>query len=306
MPKILVSFRQDVRHTPVACYPKSYGETLERLGHTVTYCGEGHPVEHLEQVPELLSYDLILEIENGRNKKGNLAFQVPEYFVRVPKAVILIDTHGFDREGLHRELAKKYDYVFFAVWSKRHVFVEHPSAHWLPNCTDLKWFDYKNFPGVEARYDVGFHSSKKGLSRALNLIDICRKNHWSYDIREVVKAHRHRWPATGEAMRGCKVLFNRGQRGDGPNQRVLESMAICRPLVSDSDPTSGMSRLFEDGRHYLAYKKGNVEDLEDKVRFLLENPKKANEIAQAGYEECSAKHTVKQRAKSILEVVGIE
>lgn len=309
MANIAVIFRQDVRgDRPVLCYARCAVDALRAKGHTVLTLGEGHSCPSWEGLvgdyaKGVDSFDLILEIENGRGADGRLRWQAEKIKSPTPKAVWFIDSHGHALN--HQAAAPYYDHVFFAVWNKRDLFAGHPSAHWLPCTTDLRYFGYENLPQVEIAYDVAFYSSKLGLGRADDLVDRCRKNGWTCDVREAVKPRRNRWPATGEAMRAARVLFNKGQKRDGPNQRVVESMAVRRPLLSDNDPDSGMPLLFVDGRHYLAYSKMDPADLEEKLRYLLENPERAVEMATAAYEELVSKHLIEHRVDRILEVCGV-
>lgn len=299
---ILVSFRQDIRRTPVQCYAHSYVNELKAMGHSVITRGTNHEIQIISE-SDLHSIDFILEIENGRDENGNLPFQVAGLTTNIPKVVLLIDSHG--HPDLHEKIAKKYDHVFFAVWARRELFKDHKSAHWCPNATDLKWFGYENFKHVPKKNDIVFIGSKKGLIRANSLQEICNKNGWAADIREVVKPRRHRWPVTGEAMAAAKIGYNRGQKHDGPNQRVLETMAGKLPLLNDLDPTDGMDKIFVNGKHYIGYDRNNAADLEEKIFYLLDNPSKAEEIALAGYNETKEFHLVKNRVRLISEICNL-
>ena len=303
---IIVCFRQDVRISPVQAYPHSYVKELKKLGHNVKTVGEGHDFKDLYQYMLLSSrpYDLVLEIDNGRNTNGSLSFQVPdlqkENLRSFQTAVIFIDSHG--HPDLHKDLAPKYNHVFFAVWDKRDLFKDHISAHWCPNITDFEWFGRDKFQ-EELVFDFGFFGSKKGLIRAEPLLRIGERRGWQVNVREVVKPRRHRWPETGRVMSRCHVLFNRGQKHDGPNQRVMESMACGRPFLNDLDSRSGMDCLFKNGIHYLGYDPNNESDLEEKMEFLLNNPVVALDMAERAYQEVLTKHTAKNRVQQILEVV---
>lgn len=304
---ILILFRQDIRRTPVQCYAHSYVNEFKALGHKITVIGKNHELEHIYQYDPVLlnTTDFILEIENGRDEDGKLPFQMDNFETSpsIPKAVLLIDSHG--HPDLHQLISKKYDHVFFAVWARRDLFKDHKSAHWCPNATDLKWFGYENFKHIQKKNDIVFIGSKKGLIRANSLQEICNKNGWLADIREVVKPRRHRWPVTGEAMAAARIGYNRGQKHDGPNQRVLETMAGKLPLLNDLDATDGMSKLFINGKHYIGYDKNNASDLEEKLFYLLDNPAKAEEIAIAGYEETKNFHLIKNRVKLISEICNL-
>ena len=310
--RILVQFRSDWSHAGgyVPCYAWSYVEAFREMGHhtIVSDVPEPYSEFYYHETGELRKgYDFILEIENGRDDRGDLRFRVyeEERYTRNPKrpcptAVLLIDSHG--HPDLHAEVAKSYDHVFFAVWARRDLFAGHPSAHWCPNATDLKWFGAERFAHITPEVDVGFFGSKKGLSRADDLVRICKANGWTYDVRQVAgNRNPNRWPATGEAMARCRVLFNRGQKHDGPNQRVMESMAMGRPLVCDFDPLDGTTKLFEMVSHYRPY--GNADELEQELRYCLEGTS-AEAMAYGAQGEVEAKHTIKHRAQQILEVVG--
>lgn len=246
--------------------------------------------------------DLILEVETGRNSDGTFNYLVPKRSSHrdIPTAVWFIDSHG--NPGLHASLGPHYDHVFFAVYSKRDIFVNCKNSHWLPNATDFDWFN-RDLSGVQhPTIQFGFHGSKGGLHRANPLRDVCEKNGWSYDIRQVAKPFRHKWPHTGEEMAKCQILFNWGQKLDGPNQRVFESMAVGRPLLNDKDPKrrDGMDLLFEEGKHYIGYERYTFEDLEEKMQWMLNNPEECAKIADKAWERVKTRHTIQHRAQEIL------
>jgi hypothetical protein len=241
-------------------------------------------------------------VETGRNSEGKFNYLVPERTSHhsVPTAIWLIDSHG--NPGLHQSLAPHYDTVFFAVYSKRDIFVNCKNSHWLPNATDLRWFNRDLGDVQNTSINFGFFGSKGGLHRANPLKERCDKNGWSYDIRQVAKPFRHKWPATGIEMRKCQILFNWGQKLDGPNQRVFESMAVGRPLLTDLDPKKrdGTEFLFKDGKHFIGYDRYNFEDLEEKMQWMLDNPRDIGIIANAAYEKVQSHHTIAHRTQEIL------
>ncbi len=298
--RICLAFRQDVRNNrPVECYPRSFLRVLRKAGHDVTPCGEGHDAPSLEGLRES-AFDALIELENGRNQDGKLVFQQADYHWQIPTALWAIDPHG--NPGRHQHIAPDYTHIFFAPYIKRDLYVGHGSAHWLPNATDLHWFDRESFQDIPTKFDFGFFSSKLGLARAEPMLRICKARNWTYDVREVSKTGRHKWPAFAEAKAGCTYLYNWGQRGDGPNQRVMESMAVGRPLLNDLCALDGMSQLFQDGTHFIGYQRG-WDDLEDKMVWLYANPAKGAEIAEAAYQEVKARHLIAHRVNSILEVL---
>ena len=220
----------------------------------------------------------------------------------MPSVLRTIDDHG--HPSFNRRAAKNYDHVFFAVYDKRGIYTSHKSAHWCPNASDSKYFDRYILPDLhESRpFDVGFFGSKGGIDRADVLKPMAQRHTWTVDIREIGK-NGNRWPRTAEAMARCKVLFNAGQKHDGPNQRVIESMLMQRPLVTDRDPRDGMKELFEEGEHYLGY--SSESELANNIEWCLREPSLAGSMAKRAYDCAVGKHQVKHRVEQILEVCNV-
>lgn len=299
--RILVAFQNGYADGQVVpCYPWSFVEAFRDLGHEVETCAQ--PGVYSAMVDR--RFDFVLEIENGRNEAGELRFEVATSGQPWQKtAVLFYDSHG--HPDLHALVAKGYHHVFFGSWVKRDLFAGHKSAHWCPSATDLRWFGTPQQLDTEPEFDFGFFGSKKGLSRAADLIEICKANGWTYDVRQVASnRNANRWPATGNAMAKCRVLFNRGQKHDGPNLRVMESMAVGRPLITDLDERDGMGRAFlrENDPHYFSY--DSTSDLEAAMRAMMHSEVLRQRVGALGKYEVEIKHLVKHRAAQILEVVG--
>jgi len=283
-----------IKGEPVETYATSVVRVLREKGHEVV------------DVPKSITQnydgiDLCLDLDSGRNLKGELIWQAEDGPLPCKSAVMLIDTHGYPTD--HKRLAPAYDHVFFAVWSKRDLFVNHPSAHWCPNFSDLKWFDGDDYEMIPQPTDFGFFGSKGGLSRADPMQVIANRRGWTTDVRQVSAGGKHRWPHTAVAMSNCRALFNHQQKHDGPNLRVMESMAMNRPLVCDNDPLSGMDKLFEPWTHYVPYESYSCAGLETAMEFCMDNPEIAAKIARQGYEEVKEAHLVENRVDQILEAV---
>jgi hypothetical protein len=243
--------------------------------------------------------DLVLDVDCGRDEKGVLHWMAQEARLPVPSAVMFIDSHGYP--SLHHRVGKNYDHVFFAVWDKRDLFAKHPSAHWCPNFTDSNWFDAGGY--IEEKvFDFGFFGSKGGLERADRLVNIANNNGWTHDVRQICPGHKHRWPFTGTAMAKCKNLFNKAQKHDGPNLRVMESMAMGRPLICDRDERSGMDKLFTPYEHYVPYEYFKYEGLEDAMEWVMIETKASALMAERAYREVMDHHLVENRVEQILEV----
>jgi len=310
--KIILSYRRDLwRDRVVECYPTCYGKRLREKGHATIEIGEGHSITNLDDV-DVSKWDLLLEIENGRGADGKLRFQRQISKANITSALVLIDSHGYP--DLHQWVSALYSHVFFAVYARRDLFVAHESAHWLPCTSDPEFFFPLNpvtkvegsrrprYSQPRPQFDFGFFGSKTGLSRGNVLKEACDELGMTYDIRQVGKAHRHRWPTTCEAMHDCKYLFNHGQKHDGPNQRVIESMATKKLLFNNLDEREGMSLLFKDGEHFLGY--SSKDELKEKILWAEDNPGRVSQITSNAYTEASQKHFVSHRLDRILEVVS--
>jgi hypothetical protein len=302
MARILLGYRKDTDpEGEIPSYSLSTLNALIAAGHEVTCIGENHKWETIEQVKKIKSYDLFIDLDCGRNKNGELHFLLQSGPCPIPSAVRFIDTHGYP--SLHRRIAKNYSHVFFAVWSRRDIFSKHNSVHWCPNASDVFWFDTTKFFNKwdVLPYSFGFFGSKGGLDRADDLRSLCDgKDAYLCDIREIGRNHKRRWPRTAEQMANCKVLFNKGQKHDGPNQRVIESMLMNRPLINNRDKTDGMRNLFEEGEHYVGYE--SKAELAIQMEWCLREKELAQSMARRAYDLAINKHQVKHRVEQILKI----
>lgn len=306
MAKIILSYRRHFHgRKELPTYSLSVFRAFKAEGHEVTRVGKGQDQQFSDL--KYSNYDLFIDVDCGRDGEGNLHFLWIEKKCPIPSAVWVLDSHNHHYGTLHHRMAPNYDHVFFAVWNKRDLFTKHPSTHWSPCASDDFYFDYKNHKEVwgNPKTDFGFYGSKGGLDRADDLKTICKKRGLSCDVREIGASFKSRWPRTAAAMANCKHLFNHGQKHDGPNQRVIESMLMNRPLLTDRDKQSGMSKIFEEGVHYLGY--DSIAELGLQVDWLidLENSPLKKSLAKRAYEEVKSKHLISHRVKQILEVCNL-
>lgn len=297
---IVLAFRQDVRNgVPVECYPRSFYRVLKEKGHKVTSCGEGHQISFLGELDQK-KFDVVIEIENGRNSEGKLVFQQSEANWIIPSLLLAVDPHG--SPGVHQYVSVCYTHILFSPWVKRDLYTRHPSAHWCPNSTDLKWFDRSLFKSITPQFDFVFHGSKLGLPRANKLVEICEKRKWTYSVKQISKSGKQKWPAFGQSLALGNIGYNFGQKCDSPNLRVMETMATGIPLLNDLTPLDGMGKLFVEGKHFIGYQR-DWSDLEEKMEWMIMNTSKCKEIAETAYLEVKEKHTIENRVNQILEVL---
>lgn len=309
--KLIIAYRKDIyKDIEVPSYANSYVREFKALGHEVLTLGQNQdvPLDKLSTI-DLSRYDYLLDIDNGRNPDGTMTWAGYDLVKNLPTgatkaapiktAVIWIDSHGPAGSSHHR-MAPYYTHVFFAVWARRDIFAKHKSAYFLPNATDLDWFHVNE--DIEPEFDFGFFGSKNGLDRADPMIEVCKKNDWTYDVRQIAKAYRPKWPMTGNAMNACRFLFNKGQKLD-LNLRIFESGAVKKPLLCDFDSKSGIDNLFTPWKHFIPYNRLTLEGLEEGMNWLVSNPKDAILMANNMYQEVESKHLIKHRVRSILEII---
>lgn len=281
----------------VATYSRCMIRELEALGHEVIELDK----TRLQNDNDYKQFDLLIDVDCGRNLEGKYDWHLVEP-IPIPSIVYLIDSHG--KPDIHSKVARRADHVFFAVWNKRDLFADHQSAHWAPNFTDLEYFDKEKYKDIEPQYDFGFFGSKGGLNRADAMIDLAKKNNWTYDVRQVNKKGKHQWPATAEAMANCKVLWNHGQKHDCPNLRVIESMAMGRVLINPDDVRSGMGHLFEPWQDYIPYTPYTCEHLLERMKFAISRSDACEQISNNAYKKVIHNHLTKHRIKQIMEVIN--
>ncbi len=97
----------------------------------------------------------------------------------------------------------------------------------------------------------------------------------------------------------AKVVVNHAERGD-LNFRIFEALGCGSALVTPR-MGHGLEEMFEDGKHLLLYESDNARDAAEKIKYLLDNPVKANELARNGLLEVNRAHKDTNRAQTFLE-----
>jgi hypothetical protein len=89
-------------------------------------------------------------------------------------------------------------------------------------------------------------------------------------------------PNAAKVYSQAHISLNISLNGD-LNFRIFEVISSGGFLLTDRlSPQSGLNLLFCDGEHFVSF--SNVEDLIDKVRYFLQHPIEAAEIARRGCE----------------------
>lgn len=103
------------------------------------------------------------------------------------------------------------------------------------------------------------------------------------------------------AINSYKIHLNCNISND-INYRTFETTGCGTFLLTNY--TEGLEKLFDIGKELVVY--NNLQELEDKVKYYLENEEEREEIAKAGYIRAKKDHTYLERAKMLVNIIKKE
>ena len=282
---------------------KNFETALREQGHTVTFIGvpsawrTGYDssvsvCELLKNLPSMP--DLFFWIESGMRY-----FPVGIEDCPIPTACFLSDVHiGTWRE----QVARFFDIVFISqadyVAHYKQV-VGHNQVYWLPHSIDPSVMRDLHLPRI---YEVGFvgatgHSHRKTpRMRRLKLITERYKTNDVY--RTARKFYTH--AEVAEVYSQSRIVVNTSIARE-VTMRILEGTA-CGALVLTETRPEALGDMFVPGRDLVAY--SDDTDLTEKIDYYLAHEDERASIAQAGHNQVHARHTIAQRANTIIEIVN--
>jgi len=106
-----------------------------------------------------------------------------------------------------------------------------------------------------------------------------------------------------KAYNACKIALNIHYHltGDGANYRTFEITGCGAFQIVDD--RQDIANLFEVGQEIVTYEYKNLSDLEEKIRYYLNNDQKRATIAKNGQERAHRDHTLQQRMGQLIQVV---
>jgi hypothetical protein len=158
-------------------------------------------------------------------------------------------------------------------------------SHWFPN----SYPDELMYPkDIEKTIDVGFCGNVLNRGHIINSLD-------KYGIKKDIFV-------IGDDMvnsiNSYKIHLN-CNISDDINYRTFETTGCGTFLLTNY--TSGLEKLFDIGKEIVVY--NNLADLDDKVKYYLENKEERELIAKAGYERSKKDHTYYQRSKTLIDII---
>lgn len=159
-------------------------------------------------------------------------------------------------------------------------------SYWFPN----SYPDDLIYPlDIKKDTDIGFCGNVINRGHVIDSLD-------KYNIRKDIFV-------IGEdmvkAINSYKIHLNCNIAND-INYRTFETTGCGTFLLTNYTP--GLEKLFDIGKEIVIYE--NLEDLDQKVKYYLENEKEREEIALAGYNRSKNDHTYYERAKKIIEIIN--
>jgi hypothetical protein len=159
-------------------------------------------------------------------------------------------------------------------------------SYWFPNAYPddlMKPLD------IDKTIDIGFCGNVLNRGHIIDSLD-------KYSIRKDIFV-------IGDdmvnAINSYKIHLNCNISND-INYRTFETCGCKTMLLTNYTP--GLERLFDIGKEIVVYT--SIEDLDNKVKYYLENDNERNIIAEAGYQRSKREHTYFERSKKLVEIIN--
>ena len=159
-------------------------------------------------------------------------------------------------------------------------------SYWFPNSYPDELMLSKD---IEKTIDVGFCGNVLNRGHVINSLD-------KYSIKKDIFV-------IGDDMvdviNSYKIHLNCNISND-INYRTFETTGCGTFLITNYTP--GLEKLFDIGKEIVVY--NDLNDLDNKVKYYLENEEEREKIANAGYERSKTDHTYYERAKTLVDIIN--
>lgn len=158
-------------------------------------------------------------------------------------------------------------------------------SHWFPNSYPDDLMSNLNLEKTE---DIGFCGNVLNRGHVIDSLD-------KYGIKKDIFVIGDEMV---KSINSYKIHLNCNISND-INYRTFETTGCGTFLLTNYTP--GLELLFNIGTELVTY--NNLEDLDNKVKYYLENEEEREKIAKAGYERAKKDHTYFERSKSLIEII---
>lgn len=179
---------------------------------------------------------------------------------------------------------KKNEEEIQIVWAGRFIPLKHPEFA-VRLVESLKKQGYRihlhMVGGGEMEGELKQTVKRNGLEKEITFYGFLKPE----QVRKIMeKCHIHLF--TSNYLEGWGAVVN-----EGMNSGCVEVANV---------EVGAAPFLIQHGRNGLIYKEGNYEDMEEQVKFLLENPVKASEMGMEAYETIASGWNAGEAAKRLL------
>jgi glycosyltransferase involved in cell wall biosynthesis len=219
--------------------------------------------------------------------------------LKCPKVLIVGDTHhmGYPLERVIRyALSEPFTHIILDhTRNHAHFLMEAglKNVHWIP-AVDFSFLrrELCSEPGTPLTFvgQVGRHHPFRRYA-----LDSVRNAGLPLEILRGSNAK------AADIYADSQITLNVSLNGD-LNLRVFESLGAGGFLLTDRlSPASGLSRIFEDGKHLVTW--GSVDELIEKIRYYLVHPEEAAVIRRTGQDELITHHSPAVKMLEVFDLV---
>jgi hypothetical protein len=159
-------------------------------------------------------------------------------------------------------------------------------SYWFPNSYPDDLMSPLN---IEKNIDVGFCGNVLNRGHVINSLD-------KYGIKKDIFVIGNDMVNT---INSYKIHLNCNISND-INYRTFETCGCGTMLLTNYTP--GLEKLFDIGKEIVVY--DGLEDLDNKVKYYLNNEDERIKIEKAGYERVKRDHTYFERAKLLIKIIN--
>lgn len=184
-------------------------------------------------------------------------------------------------------LSYPFDILFVQTYGDAEIFnaiLGRNSAYYFPFAFNENVF----FPRKSSKIvDIGMYCAVERHAYRLDFIkhilELSMKNGWKFEFSNAYWGTEYAC-----ALNRAKINLHLSKMGDVP-YRLYECAGSKLCLLTDP-LLFGVEHLYTPGEHFVQYKR-DCSDIEEKIKWLLENPNEREFIAEAAYNQATSHHT---------------
>lgn len=196
-----------------------------------------------------------------------------------------IDSHCVLQQHQHLCELLKIDILLNSTEGYLSNFTMVKKSYWFPN----SYSDDLIFPmSLEKIHDIGFCGNVLNRGHIIDSLD-------NFGIKKDIFVIGDDMV---KAINNYKIHLN-CNISDDINYRTFETTGCGTFLLTNYTP--GLEKLFDIGKEIVVY--DNIQDLQSKVKYYLENDIERECIALAGFNRSKSEHTYFNRAKKLINII---